>query len=283
MNIVAARNDLPRTSLEALFRETSREQPLTLEEELALAGRIQEGDLEALHELVVANVQFVISIAKKYTESGIPLEDIVAEGILGLVKAARRYDPGYRVKFITYAVWWVRCSILDSLYRHGGVARLPISRIRVLRVLQKNHRVLEQHFGREVSKRELAEYSDTGVEEIDLITAALAAPSSLDSPVVGDGDVPLTDILAGESSPSGEIGVGDHERRKFVAGAFSRLNARQKDILSLYYGLDGNKRHTLEEIGGKYGVSRERIRQLRDQALERLRFALSPVDLEMPA
>ncbi len=267
--------------LQAFFRETSRNEFLTLEEELELARRIQDGDEEALHKLVGSNIQFVISVAKKYTESGIPLEDLIQEGIVGLITAARRYDPGYHVKFITYAVWWIRCTITEAISRNAGVARLPASRIRVLSKIRRDLRSLEQRLGRKASKRELADYSDIELKEIDLLNSTLSPPSSMEVPGCDEDNVSLSEILPNESFPEEQKELTRKELLEIFTEAFSTLNERQSDIITLSYGLDGSPRLTLEAIGAKYGISRERVRQVREQALGKLYSALEDIEVEL--
>lgn len=273
---------LSRDMLQMFFHETSRGEFLTLEEEIDLARRIQEGDETATQKLVRANIPFAISVAKKYRDSGIPLEDLIEEGIIGLITAANRYDPDYGVKFITYAVWWIRCTILEAISQNSGITRLPGSRIRLLAKIKRDLRCLEQQLGRKASTGELSDYCHTEPREIDLLNSTLSSASSLDAPQGGQDNMTLSETLPNTSFLKGQRDLDRKELIDILKKAFLGLDERQSDIINRYYGLDGSPSLTLEAIGEKYGISRERVRQVKEQALRILHSALEDIQDALP-
>jgi RNA polymerase primary sigma factor len=263
------------------MQELRKCRPLEKHEEIELARRIRKGDKRALHKLIDANLPFVVSVAKRYRGVGIPLQDLISEGTLGLMKAAERYDPDYHVKFITYAVWWIRCSILEGICKYAGITRLPVSQARFLSRMRKCQKALEQERGRAVSLNEVAEYSNTEIRKLELVTARTQPCASLESPSNEDDEPCLEEYLQDTASHPEQEDQTREELRGLLEGAFSCLDARQADVLSLYYGLDGSPPLTLDMIGTRYGVSRERIRQIREAALRKVRHSLqeSRIDL----
>jgi RNA polymerase primary sigma factor len=257
--------------LDAYLRDVSRTPLLTQAQEIAVARRVQAGDEEAMQELVTRNLRFVISVAKKYQNRGMALTDLIGEGNVGLMTAAKKFDPDQGVKFISYAVWWIRQSILAALARHGRTVRVPLNRTADLSRIVKAAEALRQELGREPTPEELGAATSLAVDVVQALSALNATEVRLDAPLDPSGDRSLIDRFATE-------GVGDTEEEVMsrflseeVQRALGSLPPRDAKVLSLYFGLDGGREHTLEEIGTMLGVTRERVRQLRDRALKRLK------------
>ncbi|HSC31226.1 MAG TPA: RNA polymerase sigma factor RpoD/SigA [Gemmatimonadaceae bacterium] len=260
-----------RDILDQYFAEVSRYSLLHVDEEQALARRIRRGDELALDELVRRNLRFVVSVAKKYQNRGLPLIDLIGEGNVGLMTAARKFDPDQGVKFISYAVWWIRQAILASLARQGRTVRVPLNRTADLSRVIKAAGVLRDRLRREPTPEEIAQITDIPTEIVSALTALNAADVRLDAAVGKDSDRALIERFAADEMPDLEQEVLDRFRRAELARALSTLPARDAKILELYFGLQGDREHTLDEIGKMLGVTRERVRQLRDRALRRLR------------
>jgi len=260
-----------RDILDQYFAEVSRYSLLHVDEEQALARRIRRGDEMALDELVRRNLRFVVSVAKKYQNRGLPLIDLIGEGNVGLMTAARKFDPDQGVKFISYAVWWIRQAILASLARQGRTVRVPLNRTADLSRVIKAAGVLRDRLRREPTPDEIAQITDIPTEIVSALTALNAADVRLDAAVGKDSDRALIERFAADEMPDLEQEVLDRFRRAELARALSTLPARDAKILELYFGLQGDREHTLDEIGKMLGVTRERVRQLRDRALRRLR------------
>ena len=263
--------DADRDILDRYLYEVSRSPLLTPEQEIALARRVQAGDVEAMQELVTRNLRFVISVAKKYQNRGLVLLDLIGEGNMGLMTAARKFDPDHGVKFISYAVWWIRQAILASLARQGRAVRVPLNRTADLSRIVKASESLRQELQREPTPEEISVQVDLSVEVVRALAALNTAEVRLDAPLDLDGDQALVDRFV-----SGEYGASEDEAYdRFladeIAAALATLPARDATVLRLYFGLEGGREHTLEEIGALFGVTRERVRQLRDRALKRLR------------
>ncbi len=260
-----------RDILDQYFAEVSRYALLHVDEEQALARRIRRGDDMALDELVRRNLRFVVSVAKKYQNRGLPLIDLIGEGNVGLMTAARKFDPDQGVKFISYAVWWIRQAILASLARQGRTVRVPLNRTADLSRVIKAAGVLRDRLRREPTPDEIAQITDIPTEIVSAPTALNTADVRLDAAVGKDSDRALIERFAADEMPDLEQEVLDRFRRAELARALSTLPARDAKILELYFGLSGDREHTLDEIGKMLGVTRERVRQLRDRALRRLR------------
>jgi RNA polymerase primary sigma factor len=260
-----------RDILDQYFAEVSRYALLHVDEEQALARRIRRGDEHALDELVRRNLRFVVSVAKKYQNRGLPLIDLIGEGNVGLMTAARKFDPDQGVKFISYAVWWIRQAILASLARQGRTVRVPLNRTADLSRVIKAAGVLRDRLRREPTPDEIAQITDIPTEIVSALTALNTADVRLDAAVGKDSDRALIERFAADEMPDLEQEVLDRFRRAELARALSTLPARDAKILELYFGLQGDREHTLDEIGKMLGVTRERVRQLRDRALRRLR------------
>jgi RNA polymerase primary sigma factor len=257
--------------LDQYLFEVSRTPLLTVAQEIAVAKRVRRGDEDAMRELVKRNLRFVISVAKKYQNRGMPLTDLIGEGNVGLMTAAKKFDPEQGVKFISYAVWWIRQSILASLARQGRTVRVPLNRTADLSRIIRTAEMLRQELRREPTPEELARSTGLALDVVQSLSALNTAEVRLDAPLDADGDRSLIDRFAAEDPADAEEQVMSHFRAEEVARALRTLPARDSRVLSLYFGLDGGREHTLEEIGAMLGVTRERVRQLRDRALKRLR------------
>jgi RNA polymerase primary sigma factor len=260
-----------RDILDQYFAEVSRYALLHVDEEQALARRIRRGDDMALDELVRRNLRFVVSVAKKYQNRGLPLIDLIGEGNVGLMTAARKFDPDQGVKFISYAVWWIRQAILASLARQGRTVRVPLNRTADLSRVIKAAGLLRDRLRREPTPDEIAQITDIPTEIVSALTALNTADVRLDAAVGKDSDRALIERFAADEMPDLEQEVLDRFRKAELGRALSTLPARDAKILELYFGLSGDREHTLDEIGKMLGVTRERVRQLRDRALRRLR------------
>jgi RNA polymerase primary sigma factor len=240
-------------------------------QEFDLARLIRAGDQNALQELVQRNLRFVISVAKKYQNRGMALIDLIGEGNVGLLTAARKFDPDQGVKFISYAVWWIRQAILSSLAKQGRTVRVPLNRTSDLSRIIKGSEILRQKLRREPMSEELAQLTGLTVEVVQALSALNSGDVRLDAPLDPDSDRSLIERFVAEEGTNPE----DEYMNRFVSEEIERalatLPARDAKVLRLYFGLDDGREHTLEEIGSMLGVTRERVRQLRDRALKRLR------------
>ena len=266
-----APNEPERDILDQYLAEVSRYPLLKGTQEFDLARQIRAGDQDALQELVKRNLRFVISVAKKYQNRGMPLIDLIGEGNVGLLTAARKFDPDQGVKFISYAVWWIRQAILSSLAKQGRTVRVPLNRTSDLSRIIKGAEVLRQQLRREPMPEELAHLTGLTVEVVQALSALNTGDVRLDAPMDPDSDRSLIERFVADEMQSPE----DEYMNRFVSEEIERalatIPARDAKVLRLYFGLDGGREHTLEEIGSMLGVTRERVRQLRDRALKRLR------------
>jgi len=268
-------------NLKIYFNEIKNYPPLQRAEELELASLIRGGDNEAMNKLVNSNLQYVITVAKKYQHMGLTLPDLIGEGTVGLMRAAQKYDEKYKVKFISYAVWWIKQAILEALSRQTRIARLPLSRVRALSRMNKNIHFLEQKLGRSPTNEEVSDSSNIGIKELEILKTSSLPYASLDSPINDNDESRLADFIPDVSSGSYEEKKLDSEDlKKALTGAMSSLNDRQARILSMYYGLENDRPLTLEEIGNQFGITRERVRQIREQALKKLRHRSQRKTLE---
>ncbi len=252
---------------------------LDKEREIELTRRMKEGDEGALSELIKSNLRFVISVARRFQNLGLSLNDLIGEGNVGLMKAAYKFDETKGVRFISYAVFWVRHAIMDALSRHTNVARIPLSRARVLSRMRKEVNNFEQTMGRTPSGAEIAESMGIESSELKKLEEIIKPGLSLDSPRFDGEEGSLLEYL-----PEGEIGPEEDLRKQLMVEtinkSLSSLTERQARILELYYGLNGSRPMTLEQIGDIFGVTRERIRQVREQALKKLRHPAMENGLE---
>lgn len=258
-------------SLDKYLQEIGKVDLLTPDEEVDLAVRIKQGDQLALEKLTKANLRFVVSVAKQYQNQGLSLGDLINEGNLGLIKAAQRFDETRGFKFISYAVWWIRQSILQALAEQSRIVRLPLNRVGSLNKISKTFSILEQKFEREPSPEELAEVLEVTPNEVVDTMKISGRHVSMDAPFVQGEENSLLDVLEndGEESPDDEL-MNDSLRRE-VQRALSTLTQREADVITLYFGLNGEQSMTLEEIGEKFSLTRERVRQIKEKAIRRLR------------
>jgi RNA polymerase primary sigma factor len=260
-----------RDLLDLYLHEVSKSPLLTPAQELQVARRVQQGDEAAMQELVTKNLRFVVSIAKKYQNRGLPLVDLIGEGNIGLLTAARKFDPAHGVKFISYAVWWIRQAIQAALARCGRTVRIPLNRTADLARIVRASETLRQELGREPTAEELAEAVGLSVELVQSLAALNTAEVRLDGPLALEGDRSTIERFIVDGNPDAEAEAMDRFLAEEVAAALRTLAPRDARVLQLYFGLDGGREHTLEEIGVLFGITRERVRQLRDRALRRLR------------
>ena len=260
-----------QSALDQYLRDVSRHELITPDREKELGALAQKGDEEAIQELARANLRFVISVAKKYQNRGVSLTDLIQEGNVGLVTAARKFDPEQGVKFISYAVWWIRQAILASLANHGRAVRVPLNRASDLARIFREKERLKQEKGREPTTEELAVATDLTPELVESLQTLNAAEIRLDAPIGDSEDSQLVERFITEEAAEPEVEVESRLLTEAITEALSTLEARDAKVLRLYFGLEGEREHTLEEIGNMLGVTRERIRQLRDRALRRLR------------
>ena len=260
-----------QSALDQYLRDVSRHELITPEREKELGARAQLGDQDASQELARANLRFVISVAKKYQNRGVSLTDLIQEGNVGLVTAARKFDPEQGVKFISYAVWWIRQAILASLANHGRAVRVPLNRASDLARIFREKERLKQEKGREPTTDELAEATHLTPELVESLQTLNAAEIRLDAPIGDSEDSQLVERFITEEAAEPEVEVEGRLLTETITDALATLEPRDAKVLRLYFGLEGEREHTLEEIGNMLGVTRERIRQLRDRALRRLR------------
>ena len=258
-------------SLDKYLQEIGKVDLLTPDEEVELAKRIKDGDQMALEKLTKANLRFVVSVAKQYQNQGLSLGDLINEGNLGLIKAAQRFDETRGFKFISYAVWWIRQSILQALAEQSRIVRLPLNRVGSLNKISKTFSELEQKYEREPSPEELAEVLDVTTSEVVDTMKISGRHVSMDAPFVQGEENSLLDVLEndGDEKPDSEL-MNDSLRRE-VQRALSTLTQREADVITLYFGLNGEHAMTLEEIGEKFNLTRERVRQIKEKAIRRLR------------
>jgi RNA polymerase primary sigma factor len=263
--------DAERDILDQYLFEVSQTPLLTPQQEIAIARLVRAGDAEATQELIKRNLRFVISVAKKYQNRGLPLSDLIGEGNLGLLTAARKFDPDQGVKFISYAVWWIRQSILAALARQGRTVRVPLNRTADLSRITRTAETLRQELRREPTPEEIAENTGLSVDVVRSLAALNTSDVRLDAPLDPEGERSLIERFIAEEQGDPEERAMERFLSEQIDAALRSLTPRDAKVLRLYFGLDGGREHTLEEIGGMLGVTRERVRQLRDRALKRLR------------
>lgn len=269
MNSTAG-SDLAEGSLDRYLREIAKYPLIDRAEEARLAQGIREGSKGALDKLVCSNLRFVVSVSKEYQNRGVPLPDLINEGNVGLIRAAQKFDETRGVKFISYAVWWIRQAMRQALAEQSNIVRLPVSRAAALGRVAQSATRLRAELGREPTAEELAEASGTSAEDVEL-AAATRPPLSLDGPVDGEGDGRLTDCLPDTTSPSPEDAAMARALADAISEALASLGEREATVLRHYFGLDGETPKPMEEIGGIMGVTRERVRQIKESALCELR------------
>jgi len=258
-------------SLEKYLQEIGREELITAEEEVRLARKIKEGDQNALDRLTKANLRFVVSVAKQYQNQGLSLPDLINEGNLGLIKAAKRFDETRGFKFISYAVWWIRQSILQALAEQSRIVRLPLNQVGSLNKISKAYSKLEQEFEREPSPEELAKLLEIPTEKISDTMRVSGKHVSMDAPFVQGEDNSLIDVLENADSPRADSHLMNESLQREIDRSLSTLTEREREVIKLFFGIGMNHGLTLEEIGAKFDLTRERVRQIKEKAIRRLR------------
>ena len=258
-------------SLDQYLQEIGEVDLLTADEEVALAKQIKKGNQDALEKLTKANLRFVVSVAKQYQNQGLSMGDLINEGNLGLIKAAKRFDETKGFKFISYAVWWIRQAILQALAEQSRIVRLPLNRVGALHKIGKASSGLEQEYGREPSPSEIADELDMSDFEVRDTLKISSRHLSLDAPFNEGEDNSLLDVLEdGMQNPPDEPMLDDSLRRE-IEKALATLTPREAEVITLYFGINREQPLTLEEIGERFGLTRERVRQIKEKALRRLR------------
>jgi RNA polymerase primary sigma factor len=258
-------------SLEKYLHEIGRVALITADEEVALAQRIRAGDELALEKLTKANLRFVVSVSKQYQNQGLSLQDLINEGNLGLIKAAQRFDETRGFKFISYAVWWIRQSIMQALAEQSRIVRLPLNRIGALNKINRAYAQLEQEFEREPNSSEIAKLLEIDEEEIKVSMKSSGRHVSMDAPLLSDEDNNLYDVLKSDDTPDPEKELLYDSLQIEIERAISTLTAREADVLRSFYGLNNTIPLSLEEIAAKYDLTRERVRQIKEKAIKRLK------------
>jgi RNA polymerase primary sigma factor len=268
-NKITARESL---ALDKYLNDISKIPMLTPEDEADLARRIREGDEEALDKLTKSNLRFVVSVAKQYQNQGLSLSDLINEGNVGLMKAARRFDETKGFKFISYAVWWIRQSILQAIVEYSRIVRLPLNKVGSYNKVNEALLAFVQEYERDPSNEELAELLDISPKEIANMLRGTSRHVSVDAPMNGeDGDLTMLDLITSDDNTMPDMELMEQSLRDEVQQGLSVLSPREVQVLSSYYGLNGQKALTLEEIGELYDLTRERVRQIKERAIRRLR------------
>ncbi|HMS30321.1 MAG: sigma-70 family RNA polymerase sigma factor [Saprospiraceae bacterium] len=259
-------------SLEKYLQEIGKVDLLTPEEEVELAKKIKQGDQISLEKLTKANLRFVVSVAKQYQNQGLSLSDLINEGNLGLIKAAQRFDETRGFKFISYAVWWIRQSILQALAEQSRIVRLPLNKVGSLNKINRAFSELEQEYEREPSAEELAALLEIPTEEVETTLGVAARHVSMDAPFVEGEDNSLLDVLENDSTPATDASLEYKDSlRREIERALGTLTDKQAEVIKLYFGLGVEHPESLEDIGDKFGLTRERVRQIKDKAINKLR------------
>ena len=258
-------------SLDKYLQEIGREELITAEEEVVLAKKIREGDQSALEKLTKANLRFVVSVAKQYQNQGLSLPDLINEGNLGLIKAAKRFDETRGFKFISYAVWWIRQSILQALAEQSRIVRLPLNQVGSLNKINKAFSKLEQEFEREPSAEELSDLLELPQDKVADTMRVSGRHVSMDAPFINGEENSLLDVLINHDSPRADTSLMSESLQKEIDRSLSTLTERERDVIRLFFGIGLNHGLTLEEIGAKFDLTRERVRQIKEKAIRRLR------------
>ncbi len=258
-------------SLDKYLQEIGKVDLITAEMEVELAKRIKQGDAIALEKLTKANLRFVVSVAKQYQNNGLSLGDLINEGNVGLIKAAERFDETRGFKFISYAVWWIRQSILQALAEQARVVRLPLNRVGSLNKISRAFSELEQKFQREPSSEELADVLELSVDEVEKTIRSGGRQVSVDAPFVQGEENSLLDVLTSDQVDTPDTALMHDSLQREVSRALSTLTERESEVICDYFGLNGHTAMTLEEIGEKFSLTRERVRQIKEKATRRLR------------
>lgn len=259
-------------SLDKYLQEIGKEELITVEEEVDLAQRIKKGDRIALEKLTKANLRFVVSVAKQYQNQGMSLPDLINEGNLGLMKAAQRFDETRGFKFISYAVWWIRQAILQSLAEQARIVRLPVNKIGSINRINRAFARLEQEFEREPSSQEIADQLEMVPEDVKEALKTNGRTVSMDAPLSSEEDNTMYDVIQSNDTPSPDRNLINESLAYEIERALSTLSVREAKVLKLYFGLGMKHPYTLEEIGEELRLTRERVRQIKEKAIKRIQF-----------
>jgi RNA polymerase primary sigma factor len=260
-------------SLDKYLQEIGREELITAEEEVILAKRIRDGDEVALAKLVKANLRFVVSVSKQYQNQGLSLPDLINEGNLGLIKAAKRFDETRGFKFISYAVWWIRQSILQALAEQSRIVRLPLNQVGSLNKINKAYSRLEQEFEREPTAEELSRVLELPEDKVADTMRVSGRHVSMDAPLLNGEDNSLLDVIVNHDSPRADRLLMNESLQREIERSLSTLTERERDVIKLFFGIGCQHGLTLEEIGAKFDLTRERVRQIKEKAIRRLRHS----------
>ncbi len=260
-------------SLDKYLQEIGREDLITAEEEVVLAKKIRDGDEIALAKLVKANLRFVVSVSKQYQNQGLSLPDLINEGNLGLIKAAKRFDETRGFKFISYAVWWIRQSILQALAEQSRIVRLPLNQVGSLNKINKAYSRLEQEFEREPTAEELSRVLELPEDKVADTMRVSGRHVSMDAPLLNGEDNSLLDVIVNHDSPRADRTLMTESLQREIERSLSTLTERERDVIKLFFGIGCQHGLTLEEIGAKFDLTRERVRQIKEKAIRRLRHS----------
>jgi RNA polymerase primary sigma factor len=268
-------------SLEKYLQEIGKVEMISAEEEVRLAKLIRNGDQQALEKLTKANLRFVVSVAKQYQNQGLSLPDLINEGNLGLIKAAQRFDETRGFKFISYAVWWIRQSIIQSLAEQARIVRLPLNKVGLTNKVSKAVQTLEQQYEREPSVEEISEFLDMGTDEIVASLGNSFRHVSMDMPLTEGEDSTLIDVMQNPNATATDEQLAHIDSMKQeIERSLRQLTARQQEVIRLFFGIDEDHALSLEEIGSRFGITRERVRQIKDKAITKLRSTSRSVHLK---
>lgn len=268
-------------SLEKYLQEIGKVEMITAEEEVRLAKLIRNGDQQALEKLTKANLRFVVSVAKQYQNQGLSLPDLINEGNVGLIKAAQRFDETRGFKFISYAVWWIRQSIIQSLAEQARIVRLPLNKVGLTNKVSKAVQTLEQQYEREPSVEEISEFLEMGIDEIVASLGNSFRHVSMDMPLTEGEDSTLIDVMQNPNATATDEQLAHTDSMKQeIERSLRQLTARQQEVIRLFFGIDEDHALSLEEIGSRFGITRERVRQIKDKAITKLRSTSRSVHLK---
>jgi RNA polymerase primary sigma factor len=258
-------------TLDKYLQEIGKEVLINADEEVVLAKKIREGDQAALEKLTKANLRFVVSVAKQYQGQGMTLPDLINEGNLGLIKAAKRFDETRGFKFISYAVWWIRQSIIQAISEQSRMVRLPLNKIGAISKINKGASALEQQLEREASAQEISEFLDLPEQEVSNVLHMNTRHVSVDAPFQDGEDHGLLDVMINEDSPKADKTLIVESLRAEINRSLATLTDRESEVIKMFYGIDGYREISLEEIGAKFDLTRERVRQIKEKAIKRLK------------
>ena len=268
-------------TLDKYLQDIAKERLLTPDEEVELAQRIRMGDQRALDQLVRSNLRFVVSVAKQYQNQGLSLQDLITEGNMGLIKAARRFDETRGFKFISYAVWWIRQSILQAVAEQARIIRLPLNQVGAISKLKKTAAMLEQEYHRKPTTEELAREMDLSESKVQTLLGMNLRQISTDAPLDDDDDGNFLDVYVEQDSAATDEAVENESSQNAVKRSLNALSDKERQVIDMYYGIDTPREYSLDEIAMELGISRERTRQIRDRALKRLKSGASSTLYQM--